>query len=184
MDACCRAAGAHRATLTEAQGNHCFPPLAMQAGSRPAWKSPVNNRQPSALVLPDVPFPFRVSFCSVRLCRCRLRLSRLCAASWVVLPRRPASLPRSISILSDSLYRLWIGFFFPPANWKGFCCCCRRVIRCRSCHGNYLHLQSVIFVFFLIIIHFFPLCQSFGLSHRTVVKLQVKRCRLIQAAPF
>lgn len=33
---------------------------------------------------------------------------------------------------------------------KGFCCCCRRAKRHWSCHGNYLHLRSVIFIYLFI----------------------------------
>lgn len=99
------------------------------------------------MVLPDVPFPFRVSFCGVLVCVCHVcaRPRGLCRHADQPLCDNAA---RSVSILSDSLYRVWIGFF-PPANWpERFLLLLSSVIRYRSCHGNYLHLQSVIIFFF------------------------------------
>lgn len=116
------------------------------AGPRPAWKSPVNNGAYRAL------FTGCVCFAHAVLQRSSAPVSRLLSRQ-APSPRRQSCVPttdtaQSISVLLfDPLYRLRVGFFFFSllTGQKGFCRCCRRVKRHWSCHGNYLHLQSVIF---------------------------------------
>lgn len=91
----------HRGTIVFAQP-------AMRAGSRRAWKSPVNNGAYRAL--------FTVSFAHVVQQHSSLPVSWQLSRQ-VPSPRRQSSVPttdaaQSISLLlSDPLYRLWVGFF-------------------------------------------------------------------------